>query len=276
MTDRMIKLNDGHDIPAVGLGVFLSKEGKEAYDAVRAALDAGYRHIDTAAAYGNEESVGKAIADSGIDRDELFITTKLWNDDTRAGKARQALETSLKKLKLDYVDLYLIHWPADGWLPAWRDLEIMKDKDLARSIGVSNFQIPHLEKLLKFSQTVPAVNQVECHPRFPQHELKRYCEERGIRLEAWSPLGGSRKGQSLREDPLLSDIAAAHDKSVAQILIAWQLQRGVIAIPKSVHADRIAQNLDVFDIEFTKEEVNAVMTLDDGWRFGSSPDTFTF
>ncbi len=272
-----VKLNDGARIPQLGFGVFLAKDGDETYGAVRAALDCGYRHIDTAAVYGNEASVGRAIRDSGVDRDEIFVTTKIWNDDVRARRTEDALQESLKRLGLDHVDLCLIHWPADGWEEAWKALADAKKAGLARSIGVSNFQIPRLVRLGEISDAVPAVNQVECHPRLPQHELKHFCADHGgILLEAWSPLGGSRKGESLRGNPVLEEIASEHGRSTAQILIRWQLERGIIVLPKSVHKERIGQNLDVFDFELTKEDCDRICTLDDGYRYGSSPDTFDF
>ncbi len=277
MSDETFKLNNGKQIPSLGFGVFLAQDGDETYNAVRAALDCGYRHIDTAAVYGNEESVGKAIQDSGIDRDEIFVTTKLWNEDIRARRTREALRASLKKLRLDHVDLYLIHWPADGWEEAWGEMEKSAKDGLCASIGVSNFQIYHLKRLSEISETVPAVNQVECHPRLPQHELYNYCRDHGsITLEAWSPLGGSRKGASLRENPVLLNIAAKHHRSVAQILIRWQIERGIVVLPKSVHKDRIVQNEQVFDFYLTREDHDRICTLDDGFRYGSSPDTFDF
>jgi diketogulonate reductase-like aldo/keto reductase len=273
----MLRLNDGAQIPQLGFGVFLAKDGDEAYGAVRAALDAGYRHIDTAAVYGNEASVGRAIRDSGVDRDEIFVTTKVWNDDVRARRAKEALGESLRRLGLDHVDLCLIHWPADGWEEAWKALAAAKKDGLSASIGVSNFQIPHLARLAEISDAVPAVNQVECHPRLPQHELLRWCRDHGgIALEAWSPLGGSRSGESLRTNPVLEEIASEHGRSTAQILIRWQIERGVIVLPKSVHKERIVQNLDVFGFSLTKEDRDRICTLDDGFRYGSSPDTFDF
>ncbi|MGN0909391.1 MAG: aldo/keto reductase [Succinivibrio sp.] len=272
-----LELNDKARIPQLGFGVFLAKDGSEACGAVRAALDCGYRHIDTAAVYGNESSVGRAIRDSGIDRDGIFVTTKVWNDDVRARRAGAALRESLKRLGLDHVDLCLIHWPADGWEEAWQDLVRARREGLCRSIGVSNFQISHLARLAEISDEIPAVDQVECHPRLPQHELMRFCREHGgIALEAWSPLGGSRKGESLRGSPVLCQIAREHGKSPAQILIRWQLERGVIVLPKSVHKDRIEQNFDVFGFSLTKEDRDRICTLDDGFRYGSSPDTFDF
>ena len=227
-------LNNGVEIPYLGLGVFQCNDGDETVNAVRWAIEAGYRHIDTAAAYRNEKSVGQAILESGIDRDELFVTTKLWKEDMLQGTQMKAFEKSLKLLQLDYVDLYLIHWPVPGkTLESWKVLEEIYKSGRARAIGVSNFVQRHLDLLLQDAKIVPAVNQIQCHPHFSQQSLVAYCEKLGIACEAWSPLGGT--GGNLLDDPVLKKIAEKHAKSVAQIVLRWDLQRGTITIPKSTH-----------------------------------------
>lgn len=271
-----ITLNDGHQIPMLGLGVFMSKDGDEVYNAVRAAIDAGYRHIDTAAAYGNEASVGKAIRECGIPREQIFVTTKLWNTHIRAGTNREAIEASLKLLGLEYVDLYLIHWPAERYEKAWEDLITFRNEGLTHSIGVCNFQCAHLHRLYGLTKVKPAINQIECHPRLPQQELIRWGKENDYAVEAWSPLGGNRTGQSLREHPTLLKIAAKHGKTAVQVLIRWQLQRGVIVLPKSAHPERVVSNTKVYDFELDLEDLKEIALLDDGFRYGASPDTFTF
>lgn len=271
-----VTLNDGNQIPMLGLGVFMSKDGEEVYNAVRAAIDAGYRHIDTAAAYGNEASVGKAVRECGVPREEIFVTTKLWNTHIRAGTNREAIEESLKLLGLEYVDLYLIHWPAEGYEKAWQDLIAFRKEGLTKSIGVCNFQCAHLHRLFGLSDVRPAINQIESHPRLPQMELIRWGKENGYAVEAWSPLGGNRTGQSLREHPTIMKIAQKHGKTAVQVLIRWQLQRGIIVLPKSAHAERVISNADVYDFELDLEDLKEIAMLDDGFRYGSSPDTFTF
>ncbi len=240
------KLNNGVEIPYLGLGVFQCKDGDETVNAVRWAIEAGYRHIDTAAAYGNEKSVGQAIRQSGIDRKELFVTTKLLPDDMLQGTQMKAFEKSLKLLQLDYVDLYLIHWPVTGkTLESWKALEEIYKSGRARAIGVSNFVEHHLDKLLQDAKIVPAVNQVECHPHLSQQPLVAYCEKLGIAFEAWSPLGGT--GGKLLDDPVLKKIAEKYGKSAAQVVLRWDLQRGIITIPKSTHQARIIANTDLYE-----------------------------
>lgn len=276
MTVPQITLNDGHTIPQLGYGVF-KVDPDETERLVSTALDVGYRHIDTAAVYGNEEGVGRAIAASGIPRDELFITTKLWNSEQGDARARGAIETSLEKLGLDHVDLYLIHWPRpdlDLYVETWRQLETFRDEGLATSIGVSNFHRPHLERLLAETQTVPAVDQVELHPAFAQTELRAYTDAHGIRTEAWGPLGQGK--YDLFGEPAVADAAAAHGVTPAQVVIRWHLDHGTILFPKSSTPERIAQNFDVFGFDLTPAEVAAIDALDRGLRVGSDPDTATF
>lgn len=259
--ETKLTLNDGRLIPQLGLGVWQTRAGAACETAVLAALEAGYRHIDTAAMYGNEESVGAAVRTSGIPRENIFVTTKLWNSDH--GNPERALETSLRKLKMDYVDLYLIHYPVRERRRSWRALEALRVGGKARSIGVSNFTIRHLNELLAETKTVPAVNQVEFHPYLYQRDLLDFCAGRGIALEAYSPL---TKGERLK-DPKLVAVATKYSKSgagksTAQILIRWALQHGLIVIPKSANRKRIFENADVFDFEISA----ANMQLLDGFN----------
>ena len=270
-----VKLNSGAEIPVLGLGVFRSKDGEETYNAVRWALDAGYRHIDTAAVYRNEASVGRAIEDSGIPRDQIWITTKLWNDEIRAENEEAAFAASLERLRTDYVDLYLVHWPVreiDGYLRVWEKMEKFNKEGRARSIGVSTYHIHHIESLLKNANVVPAVDQVECHPELTQVELADYCAGKGIAFEPWSPLGAGK----LLTHPVLTEIAQAHGKTTAQVILRWDLQRGFILIPKSVHKERIVSNTDIFDFELSAEEMQRIFALNCNARVGSDPETFTF
>ena len=266
--DSKIKLNDGHHMPRLGLGVWLISSGKSCESAVRAALDAGYRHIDTAAFYGNEESVGKAIRDSGIARDEIYLTTKLWNSDH--GNPERALDRSLGKLKMDFVDLYLIHYPVPERLRSWRVLAGLRSGGKTRSIGVSNFTIRHLTELLANSETIPAVNQVELHPYLYQRELLDFCQKKNIVIEAYSPL---THGERLNDAKLVAiarkyangsigkSSQSAGSKSPAQILIRWALQHGVVVIPKSAKRERIIEDADVFDFAISAEDMRDARRL---------------
>lgn len=258
-------------MPILGLGVFKSAEGT--YQAVRWALEAGYRHIDTAAIYLNEADVGRAIRDSGIKREDIFITTKLWNDDMRNHNVEEAFSKSLKLLGTDYVDLYLIHWPVKGeFIPAYKVMEEIYSRGEAKAIGVSNFLPHHLEELSEMTDIVPAVDQVEIHPYLVNEELVDYCISRGIEVESWSPFARGR----VLEDPLIREIAARYGKTPAQAVGRWHLQHGLIVIPKSVHKERIEENADIFDFEFTVEEMNAISCLNRNMRTGSHPDYFKF
>ena len=270
-----IKLNNSVTIPQLGLGVFRTQEGEQTENAVSWALESGYTHIDTAMIYGNESSVGNVIARSGVKRRNLFVTTKLWNEDIRQHRAKEAFEESLDRLGMDYVDLYLIHWPADGWQDAWQTMVELYNERRIRAIGVSNFQIHHLEELERLGTGVgPAVDQIESSPQFNNSEVIDYCKSHGIAVEAWSPLGGT--GGSLLTNPELAAIGAQYGKSAAQVVIRWHLQRGVIVLPKSTHEQRICQNIDVFDFTLTDDDMKAINALETGKRNGSDPDTFDF
>ncbi|MBG6213376.1 MAG: aldo/keto reductase [Cryobacterium sp.] len=267
-----ITLNDGHTIPQLGFGVF-KVEPDETTRIVSDALSVGYRHIDTAAIYGNEEGVGTALAASGIDRSELFITTKLWNDRQGTESAFDAFEESLEKLGLDYVDLYLIHWPApanDKFVESWRALEKIQESGRTRSIGVSNFLVPHLDRLLHETSIVPAVNQIELHPAHQQPEVAAFARENGIDIEAWGPLGQGK--YPLFEEQVIADAADTHGKSPAQIVIRWHLEVGNIVFPKSNRVERMAENFNVFDFELTHTEVTMISALERSGRVSAHPN----
>ncbi len=265
-------LNDGVKMPWLGLGVWKTKEGEEVIQSVKSAIAAGYRMIDTAAIYGNEEGVGQAIRESGVSRDELFITTKVWNDDQGYEKTLQAFETSRKKLGLEVVDLYLVHWPGkDKYLETWKALIHLQKEGLVRSIGVSNFQIRHLKHIIEETGVVPVVNQVELHPLLSQKELLAYARENNIVLEAWSPLM-----QGNLDHPVLAQIAEKYGKTTAQVILRWDIQNGVIVIPKSVKEHRIRENANIFDFELSAEDMAAIDGLNENKRFGSNPDEFLF
>ncbi|MEO5533866.1 MAG: aldo/keto reductase [Pseudolysinimonas sp.] len=267
-----IPLNDGNSIPQLGFGVFLVQPD-EAERIVSDALEAGYRHIDTAAIYGNEVGVGRAIAASGIPRDELFITTKLANPDQGTRSAHDAIDLSLAKLQLDKVDLYLIHWPTparDLYVESWQAMEQIRDDGKTTSIGVSNFQIPHLDRLLAETETVPAVNQIELHPTFQQREIRAWGVEHDMRIESWGPLGQGK--YDLFGLAPITAAATAHGVTPAQIVIRWHLQSGLIVFPKSNSVDRIRENFDVFGFELSGEELAAIDALEADNRVGGHPD----
>lgn len=271
-----IELNDGGRIPQVGFGVFKIVPDDTAA-AVKAALEAGYRHIDTAEMYGNERGVGQGVRDAGVDRSDVYITSKLNNGFHRPDDARRAFDETLSALGSDYVDLFLIHWPLptlyDGdFVSTWQVLEEFARDGRARSIGVSNFQVPHLERLAKESSVVPAVNQVEIHPYFKNEEVRAYGREHGIAIEAWSPIA---RGTVL-DDPVVERIANAVDKTSAQVVLRWHVQRGDIVLPKSVSPDRMRSNLDLFDFELNGADMEALSGLDRGesGRTGPNPDVF--
>ena len=269
----MITLNSGHEIPQIGLGVWQATGGDETR-AVLAALEAGYRHVDTAAIYKNEAGVGRALAQTDVPRAEVFVTTKLWNEDIRQGRAETGFGESLDELGLDYVDLYLLHWPVEGGIEAYRALERLHASGRARSIGVSNYMPEHLEALLAATDVVPAVNQVEFHPRCQQRDVLEACARHGIAITAWSPL---MQG-TFKAEPLLEEIARPYGKTAAQVLLRWDLQRGVVTIPKSTNPGRIRENFDVLDFALSDEEMARIDALDRGraGRIGPDPRDFGF
>ena len=266
-----VTLNTGDQIPQLGLGVF-KVDDDVCEQIVLDALEVGYRHIDTAMIYRNEAAVGRAIASSGIARDELFVTTKLWNSDQGATATPEALATSLELLGLEYVDLYLIHWPAplrDEYVASWLALEELHQQGLARAIGVSNFEPEHLERVLDEGSIVPAINQVELHPAFQQRKLRGFQEPLGIITEAWGPLGQGK--YELSDLPGLTEIAQVHGKSIQQIVLRWHLQEGVVVFPKTVRKERMIENLSVFDFELSPEEMTALAAMDADQRVGTHP-----
>ncbi|MDX8045142.1 aldo/keto reductase [Gracilibacillus sp. S3-1-1] len=266
-------LHNGVKMPWFGLGVFKVEEGEEVYNSVKWALEHGYKSIDTAAVYGNEEGVGKAIKDSGIPREDLFITTKLWNADQGYDETFKAFETSLNKLGIDYLDLYLIHWPVpeqNKYKESWKAMEQLYKDGKVRAIGVSNFKEHHLEDLMKDAEVVPMVNQVEYHPHLQQRDVQAFCKQHNIQLEAWSPL---KQGQLL-DDPTLTKIAERHGKTTVQVILRWDLQQEVVTIPKSVKQHRIQDNADVFDFELSQEEMQLINEMNKDERVGADPDTF--
>ena len=276
MTDvPVVMLNNGQTIPQFGFGVFLVPPG-EAAAAVSTALEAGYRHIDTAQAYRNEKEVGEAVAKSGLSRGELYLTTKLGNADHRPDDARRAFEASLDALGTDYVDLYLIHWPLptryDGdFVSTWRTLEEFYRDGRARSIGVSNFQPHHIRRLHEETEIPPAVNQIEVHPYLTQNPVREFCAQHQIAIEAWSPL---TRGGELLTDPEIVPIAERTGKTPAQVVLRWHIERGDIVFPKSVTPARIRENIDIFDFELTADDHEVITALDRGMRVGPDPDTF--
>jgi 2,5-diketo-D-gluconate reductase A len=268
-----VQLNNGVEMPLLGFGVFLVP-ADEVVEPVRFALDAGYRLIDTAKLYANEEGVGQAIRESGLPRDDLFVTTKVWNSDHGFDATLRAFDDSQKRLGLDVIDLYLIHWPMperNVYVETWQALERLYADGRVRAIGVSNFTVAHLQRLLDASTVVPAVNQVELHPGFPQEQLRAFHAQHGIVTESWSPLG---RGHGLLDAPAVTSIAAEHGKTPAQVVLRWHLQLGCVVIPKSTHEERIRENADVFGFELTDAEMASLSALTEPGRIGPDPDTF--
>ena len=269
-----VRLHDGTEIPQLGFGTW-QIENRDAPKAVEAAIKTGYRSIDTAAIYGNEEGVGAAIRAAGVPRDQLFITTKLWNDHHGAKNTFKAFDDSLKRLRLDYVDLYLIHWPnprANLYAETWKALSEIKQSGRAKAVGVSNFTMAHLERVIGETGIVPPINQVELHPRFQQKGLREFHAKHRIVTETWSPLG---RGRAMK-DPLIAGIAARHGRTPAQVTLRWHIQNGFVTIPKSVTPARIAENFDVFGFELTQEDMAKIETLDNNrGRIGPDPELFT-
>lgn len=270
---KTVKLNNGVEMPQVGLGVFQVKEEEQLIGAVTAAIKNGYKSIDTAAIYGNEEWVGKAVKEAGVPREELFITSKVWNSDQGYNETIQAFEASLERMDLEYLDLYLIHWPVEGkFVDTWKAMEHLYHEGKIKAIGVSNFHIHHLEKLFKETTVKPVVNQIELHPKLNQKEIRDFCEKHEIKVEAWSPL---MQGELL-ENEELKDIAEKHNKSTAQVILRWHLQNDIIIIPKSTKEHRIKENADLFDFELSNGEMDRINALNEDKRVGPDPDNFDF
>ncbi|BFT70176.1 aldo/keto reductase [Paenibacillus sp. P36] len=267
-----VQLNKGVHMPWLGLGVWKSKEGQEVISAVKTALQLGYRSIDTAAIYQNEEGVGQGLRESGVPRDEIFVTTKVWNSDQGYESTLRAFEASRKRLGLETIDLYLVHWAKPAtYRETWKALVHLYKEGHVRAIGVSNFQIHHLQHVIEDTGVVPAVNQVEYHPQLAQKELLAFTRENNIQLEAWSPLM-----QGNLDHPVLSQLAAKHGKSAAQIVLRWDIQNGVVTIPKSVTAHRIRENANIFDFELSAEDMALVDSLNQNKRIGADPDNVPF
>ena len=265
-------LNNGVKMPWLGLGVFKTQDGEEVINAVKDAVAAGYRSIDTAAVYQNEKGVGQAIRECGIPRQELFITTKVWNSDQGYEATLQAFENSRKKLGLDYLDLYLVHWVvADKYRETWKALIHLYQEGAVKAIGVSNHQIAHIKQLIEDTGVVPAVNQVECHPLLTQKELLKFCRQQGIQFEAWSPLiRGNLDNQTLL------NLAAKYGKTPAQIVLRWDIQNSIVTIPKSVHKNRIIENSQIFDFELNPEDMLEIDSMNENKRLGPDPDNVNF
>lgn len=269
-----VALNDGAQMPWLGLGVFQIDDDALTERVVSCAIERGYRSIDTAALYGNERGVGAAVRSCGVPREQLFVTTKVWNDDMRADRVEAAFGESLERLGLDYVDLYLLHWPIEGKIArSWKVLERLQERGLAKSIGVSNFLIRHIDELLADASAAPVVNQIEYHPYLQSPALVEHCRDKSIRVEAWSPF---MQGGDILRDRILSRIAEDKRKTVAQVILRWILQTGVATIPKSVREERIAENAEVFDFNLTPDEMARIAALDRGARSGADPADFSF
>ena len=277
---KYVTLNNGVKMPMLGYGVFKVEDGQVGVDAAKTALATGYRSIDTAAIYGNEKAVGQAIKESGIKREEIFLTTKLWNEVQRTGDPEAAFAQSLEDLGVDYVDLYLIHWPVKGrYVDSWLAMERIYKSGKAKAIGVSNFQKHHLDDIGKMWSVVPAINQFEMYPRFTQKPLIEHCKKYGITPQSWGPLGGTRTDdvkEGLLDDSTLVKIAAKYNKSTAQVILRWNIDIGVVCIPKSVTPGRIKANFDIFDFALTPQEIAAIDGLNRDKRLGADPDNFDF
>lgn len=281
MTNNMnskITLNNGIEMPRLGLGVFRVENSSELVNAVKVAIKNGYRSIDGAAIYGNEEAMGKGIREglkeAGISREDLFITSKVWNADLGYESTIAAYEASLERLGVDYLDLYLIHWPVEGkYKEAWRALEYLYKEGRVKAIGVSNFQVHHLQDLLKDAEIKPVINQVELHPYLSQEKVREFCKENDIQVEAWSPL---MAGNGLLENDVLKEIAKKYNKTTAQVVLRWDLQSQVITIPKSTNEGRLIENIDIFDFNLSKDDMDKIDSLNKDLRVGPDPDNFDF
>lgn len=275
--NNRVKLNNGLEMPVLGLGVFQVEDGQVVIDSVKSAIRNGYRSIDTAAIYQNEEGVGQgikeALEENGLKREELFITSKVWNADLGYQSTLDAFELSLNKLGLDYLDLYLIHWPVEGkFVESWKALETLYKNGKVKAIGMSNFQIHHLKEVIANAEIIPMVNQIELHPMLSQVELREFLKENSIQVEAWAPL---MQGQ-LFENETLQEIANKHNKSIAQVVLRWHLQNGIVIIPKSIKEHRIQENANIFDFELTEEDMTLINALNQNHRVGPDPDHFDF
>ena len=266
-----VTLNNGVNMPGFGLGVYKVEDGETVVNSIKTAIKHGYRSIDTASFYDNEEGVGQAIKESGIPREKIFITSKVWNEEQGYESTLEAFERSLKKLNTDYLDLYLIHWPVkDKYKDTWRAMEKLYEDGKVRAIGVSNFHVHHLQDLMKDSHVTPAIDQIEYHPHLTQAELREFCEKENIQLEAWSPL---KRGQLL-DDPTLIEIAEKHGKSTAQVILRWDIQNNVITIPKSITENRIIANADIFNFSLTEIDIGKINALHINSRAGTNPDSY--
>lgn len=277
MGAKSITLNNGLQMPEIGYGVFRVEEGKDLEKAVETAIRIGYRSIDTAAIYQNEKSVGKGVQnaiDAGlVTREELFITSKVWNDGLSYDETIQAYNDTLERLGLEYLDLYLIHWPGQNkYMEPWKALEALYKEGRIKSIGVSNFQVSHLEHLLETAEVKPVINQIEFHPKLVQEDVRAFCEKHDIQVEAWSPLMNAE----LLNHETVNEIAESFGKSAAQVILRWDLQHGVVTIPKSMTESRIKENIDIYDFELTEEQVKTLDALDEHKRIGPDPDQFDF
>ncbi|MCL1996384.1 MAG: aldo/keto reductase [Defluviitaleaceae bacterium] len=272
---KYVKTNNGFEIPMLGFGVFKVEDGSQCVNAVKCALEVGYRHIDTAAIYKNEDSVGDAIKESGVPRGDIFLTTKVWNEVQRTGDPLKAIDESLQKLGTDYVDLYLIHWPVvDKYVDTWLAMEKIYKSGKAKSIGVSNFHINHLEEIKKVWTVVPVINQIELHPELTQKPIVKWCNDNGIIPQSWSPLGASKN--NLLQNQTIAEIGQKYSKTPAQVILRWNIDLGIVTIPKSVTPSRIKENLDIFDFELTAEEIAKIDSLNKDSRVGANPDNFNF
>ncbi|MGX6428019.1 aldo/keto reductase [Levilactobacillus yonginensis] len=265
-----LPLNNGNRIPQLGLGVFQVDNAEDTKNAIKWALAAGYRHIDTAAYYGNEQWVGEAIRESGLKREDIFVTSKLWNSERGYDETKAAFQATLDRLGLDYLDMFLIHWPAPGYVDCWKAMEDLYKEGKIKNIGVSNFNQKQMDEILEAGTVKPVVDQIETHPYFQQDEMHAYLESKGILHEAWSPLGGGNN--NALSDPVINELAAAHDVSAAQIILRWHVQREEIVIPKSIHEARVQQNRDIFAFGLDQDEMRAIANLDAGKRVGPDPD----
>lgn len=278
MKDNIVILNNGIEMPKLGLGVFRVKDSSELINAVKLAIKNGYRSIDGAAVYENEEAMGEGIRqgikETGISREDLFITSKVWNSELGYESTIAAYEASLKRLGVDYLDLYLIHWPVKGkYKEAWKALEYLYKEGRVKSIGVSNFQVHHLQDLLGDAEIKPVINQIEFHPYLTQQKVREFCKENEIQVEAWSPL---MAGNGLLENEILKEIAEKYNKTVAQVVLRWDLQSQVVTIPKSTNESRLIENIDIFDFNLSNEDVAKIDSLNKDLRVGPDPDNFDF